>query len=131
MGLLKTGIKGVAWTTVSVVIRSIVSMLQITILTKLLVKSDFGIVAIASLFIGFTQIFLDLGISAGIMHKQDTTSEQYSSLFWLNIMTGILLTTILCTVVAPIAARMYKEPILMKFIHIMNSFSNIIQNQII
>ena len=120
MGLLKTGIKGVAWTTVSVVTRSIVSMLQITILTKLLVKSDFGIVAIASLFIGFTQIFLDLGISTGIMHKQDTTAEQYSSLFWLNIMTGGILTTILCTFVAPVAARMYNEPILVKILSLLS-----------
>lgn len=120
MGLLNIGIKGVAWTTISVVTRSIVSMLQITILTKFLSKSDFGIVAIASLFIGFTQIFLDLGISTGIMHKQDTTPEQYSSLFWLNIMMGILLTTALCLVAAPIVAKMYKEPVLIKILTLLS-----------
>jgi teichuronic acid exporter len=108
-GLLKTGISGMAWTSVSVVVRSVVSLLQITILTRYLEKSEFGIVAIATVFIGFTQLFLDLGISIGIMHKQDTTPKVYSSLFWLNIFTGTLLTAILC-LASPLAARAYNEP---------------------
>lgn len=109
MGLLRTTAKGMAWTTVSTVVRSLVSMLQVAILTRFLSKSDFGIVAIANLFIGFTQIFLDLGLSVGIMHKQDTTPKQYSSLFWLNIICGITLTAILVAI-SPLVAKYYKEP---------------------
>ena len=115
MSLLKTTAKGVVWTTASTVVRSVVSLLQVAILTRFLEKSDFGIVAIATLFLGFTQIFLDLGISAGIMHKQDTTRNQYSSLFWLNIIMGVLLTAFLCAF-APIISRIYSEPDLTKII---------------
>lgn len=111
MGLKDAGVKGMAWTTVSVVVRSVVSLLQITILTRFLEKAEFGIVAIATVFIGFTQIFLDLGISVGIMHKQDTTPKVYSSLFWLNIITGAFLSAILC-LVSPLASRAYSEPTL-------------------
>lgn len=107
--LLKTGINGMVWTTISIVVRSIVSLLQITILTRYLEKADFGIVAVATLFIGFTQIFLDLGISVGIMHKQDTTPKEYSSLFWLNIIMGIGLTLVLCCI-SPLVAKIYHEP---------------------
>ncbi len=113
MGLLKSGIKGMAWTSVSIVVRSVVSLLQITILTRYLDKADFGLVAIATVFIGFSQIFLNLGISVGILHKQDTTPKVYSSLFWLNIFTGVLLTSILC-LISPLAAKMYNEPSLTK-----------------
>lgn len=119
MSLLKTTAKGVAWTTASTIIRSVVSLLQVAILTRFLEKSDFGIVAIASLFLGFTQIFLDLGISAGIMHKQDTTPKQYSSLFWLNIIMGVLLTAILCAC-SPLVAKAYKEPELIKIISLLS-----------
>lgn len=97
------------WTTVSIVVRSVVSLLQITILTRYLEKSEFGLVAIATVFIGFTQLFLDLGVSVGIMHKQDTTPKVYSSLFWLNIITGFLLTAILC-LISPLVANAYNEP---------------------
>lgn len=119
MSLLKTTAKGVAWTTTSTVVRSVVSLLQVAILTRFLDKSDFGIVAIATLFLGFTQIFLDLGISAGIMHKQDTTPQQYSSLFWLNIIMGALLTGILCAC-SPLVARAYHEPSLTKIISLLS-----------
>lgn len=119
MSLLRTTAKGVVWTTASTIVRSVVSLLQVAILTRFLEKSDFGIVAIASLFLGFTQIFLDLGISAGIMHKQDTTPKQYSSLFWLNIIMGVLLTAILCAC-SPLVARAYNEPSLTNIISLLS-----------
>lgn len=119
MGLLRETAKGVAWTTASTIVRSVVSLLQVAILTRFLEKSDFGIVAIASLFLGFTQLFLDMGISAGIMHKQDTTPKQYSSLFWLNIIMGVLLTAILCAC-SPLVAKAYKEPELIKIISLLS-----------
>ena len=109
MDLVKTTAKGLAWTTVSAVVRSVVSLLQVSILTRFLPKGDFGLIAIATLFITFTQIFMDMGLSAGIMHRSDTTPHQYSSLFWLNIFAGAALTGILC-LIAPLAARIYHEP---------------------
>ena len=119
MSLFKDAAKGMVWTTASTVVRSVVALLQVAFLTRFLEKSDFGVVAIATLFIGFTQLFMDLGISAGIMHKQDTTPQQYSSLFWLNIIMGIVLTTILC-VSSPLIAKAYKEPQLVKVISLLS-----------
>lgn len=108
MELFKTAINGAAWTTVSTVVRSIVSLLQVSILTGFLDKSDFGIVAIALLFIGFSNIFLDLGISIGILHKQVITKNEYSSLFWLNIFMGLSL-TIFLMLLAPIISEYYND----------------------
>ena len=109
MGLFKTAINGVAWTTISTIVRSVVQLLQVSILTRFLEKSDFGIVAIATLFVGFSSIFLDMGISIGILHKQDISRNEFSSLFWLNLLSGIILTTILM-VVAPYISHAYSEP---------------------
>ena len=91
-------ISGLGWTTASSLARNIVSLLQITILTRLLAKSDFGIIAIANLFISFTTMFLDMGISVGIMYMKNTTKRIYSSLCGLNIFTGKVLTAILLVV---------------------------------
>ncbi len=109
MSLSSTAIKGVAWSSASTVIRSVVSLLQVSILTRYLDKAEFGIVAICTLFIGFSQIFLDLGFSVGIIHKQNITPQQYSSLFWLNIFSGILITGVLCLLSSTIA-KAYNEP---------------------
>lgn len=109
MSNLGVAAKGMAWTTVSTIVRSLVSMLQVAILTRYLSTADFGIVAIATVFIGFSQIFLDMGISIGIMHKQDITKNQYSSLYWLNIITGVILMFLLMAV-SPVLSKFYEEP---------------------
>lgn len=83
---------GIGWTTASSVIRNVVSLLQLAILTRYLDKADFGMIAIAHLFVNFTMMFLDMGISVGIIHKQIIKNKEYSSLFWLNIMIGVSLT---------------------------------------
>lgn len=118
MGLFHTAVIGAMWTTTSSVIRSLISLLQVSILTKFLEKADFGIVAIAVLFIGFTSIFLDLGISIGILHRQEISRREYSSLFWLNIITGLLLTIVLI-IMAPIVSYMYSEPELTPIIQLL------------
>lgn len=109
MNLIRIAVKGLAWTSVATVIRSIVALLQVSILTRFLEKEDFGVVAIATLFIGFTQLFLDLGVSVGIMHRHDISPHQYSSLFFINILSGFLLTTFLC-ILAPFISSLYREP---------------------
>lgn len=118
MTLFRTAVTGAAWTTVSTVVRSVVSLLQVSILTRFVDKADFGIVAIALLFIGFTSIFLDLGISIGILHKQEITRNEYSSLFWLNVLTGAFL-TILLVLCAPLVAYVYDEPELSTIIQLL------------
>jgi O-antigen/teichoic acid export membrane protein len=52
---------------------------------------DFGLMAMAMVVIGFSQAYSDMGISAAIVHKQDVTSEHLSSLYWLNIIAGLLI----------------------------------------
>ena len=108
MSLLKSTLNGMAWTTISTVARSLVSLFQVSILARQLSKEDFGTIAIAVVFIGFTQVFLDLGISSGIMHKQDSTPKQLSSLFWLNVSVGVLLTGVLMAL-APLISMFYND----------------------
>lgn len=130
MGLLNVAIKGVVWSSLSTVVRSVVSLLQVSILTRYLEKSDFGIVAIATLFIGFIQIFMDLGLSIGIIHKQDITPKQYSSLFWFNVLSGLVLTIVLVAL-SPVVARLYDEPILTHILALLslNIFFSSLGNQ--
>lgn len=112
-------LSGLSWTTASSLARNLVSLLQITILTRLLAKSDFGLIAIANLFITFTTMFLDMGISVGIMYKKDTTKKVYSSLFWLNIITGVCLSSILI-LISPFLTRSYDSSDLTNVIQLLS-----------
>jgi O-antigen/teichoic acid export membrane protein len=100
-------VTGVKWTTLSAVIVAITSIIKISILARFLDKHDFGLMALVNFVIGFTELFNDLGISSAILHKQNISTQEYSSLYWLNIITGIIMYVIVC-LITPYISNYYK-----------------------
>lgn len=118
MSLKNKALNGVKWTSLSSIITAIIGIAQLSILAHYLEASDFGLMAIVSVIIGFSALFMDLGISASIIHRQDITHIQLSSLYWLNIASGVLL-FILIYSLAPIIAAFYNEHELVPIIHLL------------
>lgn len=108
----KTGLK---WTTVSSVIVTLLQLVQFAILTRFLAPSDFGLMALVMIVIGFSQAFLGMGISNAIIHKQEITDKQLSTLYWVNVLVGIVLFGIIF-IISPFIAGFYGEPELTKLI---------------
>jgi O-antigen/teichoic acid export membrane protein len=65
--------------------------------------------AIVLVVIGFVQNLADMGVSSAVIQHQDISSEQLSSLYWLNILAGIVVfvLTVACT---PLVALLFHEP---------------------
>lgn len=130
MGLREKTTSGIKWNAVATITTILISILQLSILTRLLEKSDFGLIAIASMIISFTGLFSEMGITVALIHKQNISQDEYSSMFWLNVSTNLTmcLITILC---APFVAIFYNEPSLKKIIsvlattYIFNAFGKI------
>lgn len=90
MEIVKQAIAGVKWTTLATVVSNIFSIIQVSILARLLNVADFGLMALVAVAIGFSEIFVDIGISNAIIYKQEVNSKQLSTLYWLNILVGLL-----------------------------------------
>ena len=101
-------------------------MLKLFILARILTKQDFGLLAIATMFLGFTEIFANMGLATGIIHKQDITRDQYSSVFWLNLMLSVALWLLLCAF-TPLIANYYHQPALRQLIPLL-SFTLVIDS---
>jgi O-antigen/teichoic acid export membrane protein len=99
---------GVKWTGLSAIVVSVVQLIKIAVLARLLSKTDFGLMAIVNMVIGFTNIFLDLGITTAVLYKQEISRNEYNSLFWLNIIFSVLL-FLLVMLVSPWIANFYDE----------------------
>ena len=108
MSLKKSAIRGVKWTGLSTVISALIQILQVAILARFLSSSDFGLMAIVMVVIGFAQAFLDMGISNAIIHKQDVSHRQLSTLYWVNVLAGIVLYVIIY-LLAPFIDSFYSE----------------------
>ncbi|KKL46291.1 hypothetical protein LCGC14_2347030 [marine sediment metagenome] len=85
------------------------SFLQIWILTYFITPEEYGLVAMALAFTGFSSVFATLTMSAAIIQKRNTSSEQLSTLYWLNLLLGLLIYIVLFTA-APSISSFYSEP---------------------
>ncbi|MCH8091366.1 MAG: MOP flippase family protein [Proteobacteria bacterium] len=115
MSLKRQAAEGAYWTGTSSVVVTVLQFAQLAVLARLLVPEDFGLMAMMMVVIGFAQAFADMGISNAIIHRQDTTDEHLSSLYWLNILAGIVLFFLLVAT-APAIVAFYAEPRLAGFI---------------
>lgn len=84
MILKQKAITGVKWTTVSAVSLAVTQLLKISVLTRFLDKTDFGLMAIVMFVLGFTNLFVDMGLTSAILHKKEINENEYASLYWLN-----------------------------------------------
>jgi O-antigen/teichoic acid export membrane protein len=109
MSLKKRAFSGVVWTSTSTVIATSLQLVQLAVLARLLKPSDFGLMGMVMVVIGFAQAFADMGMSNAIIYRQNTNSNQLSSLYWLNILAGIIVFGILVAS-SPRIAKFYGEP---------------------
>ncbi len=99
----------VRWTTIAMLGKAVLMLLQIGLLARLLTPIDFGLMALATAVIAFAQIFSDMGISNAIIHHQNISQEALSSLYWLNVVASTLL-MLLLMLLSPFIAAWYQEP---------------------
>jgi teichuronic acid exporter len=68
-----------------------VSTVVTFVLAGLLGPHDFGLVAIAAVYIAFIQVFLEQGIGAAVIQRERLEPEHLDSAFWMNLVWGLLL----------------------------------------
>lgn len=108
MSLKVQAISGVKWTTASTIVTTLLQLIQLAVLARFLDPAAFGLMALVMVVIGFSQAFLDMGISNAIIHKQQITHEQLSTLYWVNVLAGMGLFVIV-SAMAPVVSHFYAE----------------------
>lgn len=101
-------LRGVSWSALSQVVRQVVSLVVTVVLVRLLTPADFGLVAMVAVLTNFALIYADLGFSAALIQKQEPSSRDLSSIFWLNLGGGLFF-TVLLFLGAPAVAGFYGE----------------------
>jgi O-antigen/teichoic acid export membrane protein len=79
------------WDMAGIFARQGIAFVVSIFLARLLAPVEFGLVAMALVFISITQIFADFGLASALIQNQKNTSLTYSSVFYLNIAVGIFL----------------------------------------
>lgn len=101
-------ISGAIWNTLNSGATFFISIGTIAVLARLLTPQDFGLFAMISVAISILDSVADMGISAAVISYRDIKDRELNSLFYFNIIVGILL-TILLILASPIVVYYYKE----------------------
>ena len=81
----------VIWRILERVLSQAITIIVSIILLRILSPSDYGQVAIVTVFTTILTVFLTSGLGDSLIQKKDADSLDFSSLFWLNLMLGILI----------------------------------------
>ncbi len=82
---------------------------SLMVLARLLDPHDFGLIGMVTALTGILNLFRDFGLSTAAVQRATVTEEQISTLFWINILVGAIL-TVITVALAPAVAAFYHEP---------------------
>ena len=109
--------KGLLWSSIERFSNQGVQFLFSIVLARLLVPSDYGIVAMVAIFFMLAQCFIDSGFGSALVRKQDRTEADFNTCFYFNIVVGIVC-YLLLFVCAPFIADFYNQPILSPIVRV-------------
>lgn len=95
----------IAWTVTLVVIR-------------LLKPSDYGLMALATIMIGFADLLKEMGLYTALVQKRDVTSRQVEQAFGFLVITNSVIYLIIF-LLAPVFAGFFQEPRLINVIRVL------------
>lgn len=87
----------------------LINLLSSVILMAVVAKSEFGLMGILTVFIAFSNIFIDSGFTRALLNRKDISDREYSTIFFFNVVLGVVLYIILF-LVSPSLSTVFNEP---------------------
>ena len=93
--IIDHGIKSVKWTVLGKVLPMVLRPFLSVWLALILEPSVYGIIAIATIFIGLSRLIQGLGLSEFLIKAKEENEIEINSAFWSNIVIGLIIYLIL------------------------------------
>ena len=120
-------VRGVVWSSMERFSVQGILFLVMIVMARMLTPGDYGLVGMLTVFIAISQSLVDSGFSQALIRKQDRTETDNSTVFYFNLVIGLLMYGVLFFA-APLIANFYNEPRLVSITRVlclsvlMNSF---------
>jgi teichuronic acid exporter len=103
--------RAAAWSAGDLALRQGVQLLVVVVLAHLLTPTDFGAVALLTLFTGLAAVLIDGGLSTALIQRDHIDRLDESTVFWANVALGGVLGFLL-GILGPVLADFYNVPVL-------------------
>lgn len=111
-------ISGMLWNMSGAVVQAALQLAIVSVLARLLVPEDFGLVGAAVVVIEFCQIFTQIGVGPAIVQRSDLREEHVRAGFTLSLLIGVVFGGLLY-LVAPWMARFFRMESLSSVIRVL------------
>lgn len=109
MSLKKLALKGVFWSALDRVINQLGMFVLLIYLSRELSPSDFGLIAMLTIFIALSQSLVDSGFFQALVHKsEDVKPIELDTVFFVNILLSLVVFSVLY-ILSPYIADFYQE----------------------
>ena len=108
------------WSSINSVIKFLYSLFVPILLARIIGPEPFGILAMAFVVVGLSQLFIEFGIGDAIVRAKKINEEFLSSLFWFNLLIGILI-YISILFVTPLVSDYFQNDLLNQVIPILST----------
>ena len=116
--LMDRSISGMLWVALDKLGASGTNFVITVVLARLLFPEDFGLVAMAMVFLEVSSVFVESGFSTALIREKEISQADRSTAFLFNVTAAVLLYAALFAC-APLIAGLYKVPALVPVIRVM------------
>lgn len=107
---LKTQVtSGVFWSVIQTWGLRLIDFFVFFLLARLLAPQVFGLVALATIYVDFVNMFMERGLSDAIVQREEVEAEHLNTVFWFGIGFSLLLVGVSFMIAKP-AANFFHEP---------------------
>lgn len=120
MTLKQKTVNGLLWSFIENFSKQGITFIVGIILARLLTPEEFGLIGMITIFIAISTSVINSGFSQALIRKKDCTDTDYSTVFYFNLLVGVVLFAILFFA-APLIAGFFNEPQLTKLVKVLAS----------
>ena len=95
MSLTQRTASNILWRGSSVSLTTALNFIVLAVLANLLAPADFGLRGLLLIVMGLLSLLGDLGLGASLVHEETISRKQFSTIFYLNVLTGVVLSLLL------------------------------------
>ena len=84
-------LSGISWSFAEKLLTDLVSTVITIVLSRILMPEDYGLVALVTIFITISSIFVTTGLGTALVRDKNATEEQMATIFYLNVILGVVI----------------------------------------
>lgn len=96
------------WLAFAQAIKILCQLVSLIFLARIIPPNEYGLMSMAGVVVALGFLFRDMGTSAALIQKENLTEDLKNAVFWLNVLTGLIL-CISIIVLSPFVAIYFNE----------------------